>query len=76
MISNNLFKLFECALLPKLKRRIDLSPYQFGFRHATSTVMAVGLLKETINKYISEGSPVFACFLDLSKAFERLTHDK
>ena len=38
--------------------------------------MAVGLLKETINKYISEGSPVYACFLDLSKAFERLTHDK
>ena len=76
MISNNLFKLFEYALLPKLKRRIDLSPYQFGYRHATSTVMAVGLLKETINKYISEGSPVYACFLDLSKAFERLTHDK
>ena len=75
-ISNNLFKLFEYALLPKLKRRIDLSPYQFGYRHATSTVMAVGLLKETINKYISEGSPVYACFLDLSKAFERLTHDK
>ena len=76
MISNNLFKLFEYALLPKLKRRIDLSPYQFGYRHATSTVMAVGLLKETINKYISEGSPLHACFLDLSKAFERLTHDK
>ena len=76
MTSNNLFKLFEYALLSMLKRRIDLSPYQFGYRHATSTVMAVGLLKETINKYISEGSPVYACFLELSKAFERLTHDK
>ena len=76
MISNNLFKLFEYAVLPMLKRRIDLSPYQFGYRHVTSTVMAVGLLKETINKYIPEGSPVYASFLDLSKAFERLTHDK
>ena len=56
MISNNLFKLFEYTLLPKLKRCIDLSLYQFGYRHATSTVMAVGLFKETINKYISEGS--------------------
>ena len=59
MISNNMYKLFKYALLPMLKRRIDLSLYQFGCRHATSTVMAVGLLKETINKYTnSEGSPV------------------
>ena len=64
-------------MLPQqLKRRIDLSSYQFGYRHATSTVMAVELLKETIIKYISEGSLFYACFLDLSKAFERLTHDK
>ena len=56
-----------------LKRRIDLRPYQFGYRQATSTVMEVALLKETINEYISEGSPVYACFLDLSTAFERFT---
>ena len=41
MISNNLLKLLEYALLSMLKRRIDLSPYQFGYRHAMSTVMAV-----------------------------------
>ena len=38
--------------------------------------MAVALLKETINRYITEGSAVYACFLDLSKALERATHAK
>ena len=76
MISNNMFKIFEYALLNDLKKFINLCPYQFGYRTATNTTMAVALLKETINRYITEGSAVYACFLDLSKALERVTHAK
>ena len=32
------------------------------------------MLKETINKYVSGGSSVHTCFIDLSKAFERVNH--
>ena len=38
--------------------------------------MAVSLFKETISKYISEGSTVYTSFLDLSKSFERVNHRK
>ena len=76
MMSNNMFKIFEYALLNDLKKFINLSPYQFGHRTATNTTMAVALLKETINRYITEGSAVYACFLDLRMAFQSVTHDK
>ena len=76
MISNNLFKVLEYALLPLLRRCVNLSPFQFAYRNSTSTIMAAALVKETVTRYISEGSTVYAGFVDLSKAFERVPHDK
>ena len=76
MISNNIFKVFEYALLPLLKRRVILSSHQFAYRNSTLTIMAVDLLKETVGRYITEGSAVYACFLDMSKAFERVDHER
>ena len=76
MISNNMFKVFEYVLLDRIKTVIALNDSQFGYREGTSTLMAVALFKETISKYISEGSTVYTCFLDLSKAFERVNHRK
>ena len=74
MISSNFFKLIEYILLPVLKNYASLSPYQFGYRQNSSTIVATALLKETINKYVSGGSSVHTCFIDLSKAFERVNH--
>ena len=76
MISNNMFKVFEYVLLDRIKSVIALNDSQFGYREGTSTLMAVALFKETISKYISEGSTVYTSFLDLSKAFERVNHRK
>ena len=41
MISNSLFLIFECMLLPIIKRSVVLTSFQFGYRKATSTLMAV-----------------------------------
>ena len=38
--------------------------------------MAVAIIKEALMKYKFEGSTVYCCFLDLSKAFERVKHDR
>ena len=38
-------------------------------------MLATALLKEAIGKYITQGSYVYACFMDMSKAFERVNHD-
>jgi hypothetical protein len=73
MISCNFFKLLEYCLLPSIKG-IKLSPCQFGYRPDTSTMLANALLKETILNNIGGNRSVFSCFLDLSKAFERVQH--
>ena len=65
MISTNLYKLLEYCLLPMMERYLSLSPYQYGYRQNTSTVL---------HKYNDANSIVYACFLDMSKAFERINH--
>ena len=71
MISSNMLKLFEYIMLPILKACCDLSPYQFGGRQKTSTTDAVTIIKEIAKKYTKEGSTLYTCFLDTSKAIER-----
>ena len=75
MISNNMFKVFEYVLLPLVKKYCSLNSCQFGYRKSTSTLMAIALFKETVTRYNSEGSPIYSCFLDMSKAFERVDHE-
>lgn len=72
MISSNLLKLFEYIVLPIFKDYCSLSPCQFGYREKTATTDAVTIIKEIAKKYNDEGSTVYACFLDMSKAFERV----
>ena len=38
--------------------------------------MPVAILKECIIKFYNDGNTVYACFLDLSKAFERISHEQ
>lgn len=38
--------------------------------------MAIYSLKETINYYKLRKTPIYTCFLDLSKAFDRVCHNK
>ena len=75
MISSNFFKLFEYCIYPLFNKSTVLSPMQFGYRNNTSTVLATTVFKETVKKFVTEGSTVYTCFLDLSKAFERVDHN-
>jgi hypothetical protein len=47
---------------------------QFGFKHGHSTSLSCSVLKHVVDYYRSRGSYVFACFLDLSKAFDSVSH--
>jgi hypothetical protein len=47
---------------------------QFGFKTHSSTDMCVYRLKEIIELYTSQSSPVFVLFLDASKAFDKVDH--
>ena len=47
---------------------------QFGFKTKHSTYMCIYVFKEAVLKYCSLNSNVYCCFLDASKAFDRVNH--
>lgn len=69
-------KVFEMAILDKVNSISDLPENnQFGFRSGSSTDQCIFLLKERIRRYVQLEGPVYCCFLDASKAFDRVCHD-
>ena len=58
--------------LCRFKNSIDTCGNQFGFKSQHSTEMCVFVLKQVIDFYISQSSPLYVCYLDASKAFDRL----
>ena len=47
---------------------------QFGFKPTLGTDMCIYSLKEIIGSYSQLNGCVFSCFLDASKAFDRVKH--
>ena len=69
-------KIFEIIVLNKYGHLLSTQSNQFGFKKGHSTEMCVFVLKSIIEYYTSLSSPVFICFLDASKAFDRIEHCK
>ena len=67
-------KILELAMLEKIKGQLITSDNQFGFKQKTGTEMCVFTLKQLIDYYSKRSSPVYVCFLDASKAFDRINH--
>jgi len=67
-------KLFESILLDIVDDYLSTTDNQFGFKSNHSTDLCLFTLKNVIEYYKNLGSPVFACFLDASKAFDRVNH--
>ena len=67
-------KVFEMSLLVKLEKYLYSSDYQFGFKPKHSTYLCIYTLKEVIEFYKSQSSSVYVCFMDASKAFDRVNH--
>ena len=69
-------KLIDRQLLRFLEDNKLISTNQFGFRPNMSTEMAATLLLDNIRKSVDEGNLVGAVFIDLSKAFDTISHSK
>ncbi|XP_073959129.1 uncharacterized protein [Choristoneura fumiferana] len=68
-------KVFDSMLNSQLNSYIQLHGNQFGFRRGLSTEAAILCLKHTVKYYTNRNTPVYACFLDLSKAFDLVSYD-
>ena len=49
---------------------------QFGLKKKLGTDQCIFALKELVSKYTNNGSCIYTCFLDASKAFDRVNHSK
>ena len=65
-------KLFEVIILSKYECYLSTTSNQFGFKPNHSTDMCSFVLKNVIDYYTTLSSPVFICYVDASKAFDRV----
>ena len=74
-LASALSKALEWCILLQYPEYFTTSGLQFGFKERMSTTLCTGTVKNVISRYMHEGSSVFACFLDASKAFDLVNHE-
>ncbi len=67
-------KVLETLILNRYESLLLSKDSQFGFKQNHSTDLCIYTLKQTIDYYRSKSSPIYICFLDASKAFDRVNH--
>ncbi|XP_013148875.1 PREDICTED: RNA-directed DNA polymerase from mobile element jockey-like [Papilio polytes] len=67
-------KVFDSMLDKQLSKHLSIHDAQFGFRAGLSTEAAILCVKHTVKYYTDRKTPVYACFLDLSKAFDLVSY--
>ena len=66
-------KIFELCLSIILDYLVT-HDQQFGFKRKHLTDLCIFTVKSVTKYYTQENSPVFTCFLDASKAFDKINH--
>ena len=67
-------EIFEQCLSEKLNDYLTTSDNQFGLKAKHSTGMCIYSVKSVVKYYNHFHSPVYTCFPDASKAFDRINH--
>ena len=73
-ISPVISKVFEHCILHRYANFFVSSNNQFGFKKGSSCAHAIYAVRSTIDYYVSRNSNVNLCALDLSKAFDKMSH--
>ena len=71
-VSSCFGKLFNERLVKFLDLRDTLSYFQIGFRRRYRTLDHVFILNAILNSYFHKGKRVYACFVDSSKAYNKV----
>jgi exonuclease III len=73
-ISPVLSKVFEHCILRRFDRFLMTADNQFGFKKSLGCSQAIYSARCIVNHYVSNGSTVNLCALDITKAFDRMNH--
>lgn len=67
-------KIVELVLLQRFGDNLATSDNQFGYKRGIGTELAIYTVKQISHHYMRNSTPVFLCYLDASKAFDRVNH--
>ena len=67
-------KIIERIILSRIEDLLITNANQYGFKKGHGTDQCIYVLKEVLNLYKSLNSCLTLCFLDASKAFDRINH--
>ena len=67
-------KVFEKIILSRIQDSLYTNDNQFSYKVKHSTEMCIFTLKSIVDYYISSSSPVYLCYIDASKAFDRINY--
>ena len=71
-LMNSTTKLFTKLILNQLLKHISPREEQQGFRKNRSTMDAIFIVRQIVEKAIEFNKPAYLCFVDLTKAFDRV----
>ena len=74
-LASILSKIFEMVILDRISIYLLTNDNQFGFKKKLGTDSCIYVMKQIIDQYNSLNGSVFMCFLDASKAFDRVNHN-
>lgn len=75
-ISSLILKVLDYVIIILYGNNLIVDELQFGYIDHTSTSMCTWLVVETIEFFQRHGTDVYACVMDMSKAFDRVKHSK
>ena len=67
-------KILELCIMKLIETHLVTNDNQFGFKRQHGTDLCIFTVKSVIKYYNLCNSPVFTCFLDASKAYDRVNH--
>ena len=69
-LSSQILKLFDWIVLLLFGESLGVDQLQFAYQPGASTTMCTWAAVETISYYLRNGSNVYTCLMDMSKAFD------
>ena len=76
-LMSHVIKIFLRVILKRIRRAIlpEIAPEQFGFVKNAGTRNAMVVLRTIAERMLQVDKPLFLCFIDYSKAFDKVQHE-
>ena len=75
-ISSLILKIFDLVIIALFSEYLHLDDLQFAYQSGVSTSMCTWVAVETISYFLRNGSEVYTCLMDMSKAFDTVQHSQ